>query len=378
MKILFVVAKYYPYVGGAELLFQRLAEGLVERGHKVTVLTARLKGSEKTEIFNGVQIERISLPLLENPLLFSVFAIRRVIKTAKGFEIIHTASNYSGLAAFIGAKLRRKKIVLTCHEVLGNRWRLAVSRKLLSWIYQTIERLIISLPFDQYVSISKATNKDLIALGIPPEKTEVIYCGVDRGEFDSMVGDNGRDTDIKLQHPGVDFIYLYYGRPGITKGLPYLIEAVPLVAKKIPSSKLVMVLSSSPAKEYQNVKKKILERCLEEKISLVPSFDQREDLFSYIAKADCIVIPSLTEGFGFTTVEASALDPVVVATTAGSIPEVIFGNHVLVEPANSEALAEGICQAFCGEFDHHTQKEFSWDKMVQSYNVVYQRMTAFE
>ena len=39
MKILFVTDYYYPHIGGVEKLFKSLAESLVEKGNKVSVIT---------------------------------------------------------------------------------------------------------------------------------------------------------------------------------------------------------------------------------------------------------------------------------------------------------------------------------------------------
>jgi len=45
-KILFITHLYYPSLGGAERVFQRLAEGLAARGHEVTVLTSDALSTE--------------------------------------------------------------------------------------------------------------------------------------------------------------------------------------------------------------------------------------------------------------------------------------------------------------------------------------------
>ena len=59
MKILFICENYYPHRGGAEVLFKKLAEGYVQRGHQVTILTHRLKNTPKKENVNGVVIRRV-------------------------------------------------------------------------------------------------------------------------------------------------------------------------------------------------------------------------------------------------------------------------------------------------------------------------------
>ena len=58
MKILLICENYYPHYGGAEILFKNLAEGLSRRGHEISVVTSYLKGTEKKEQLNNVDICR--------------------------------------------------------------------------------------------------------------------------------------------------------------------------------------------------------------------------------------------------------------------------------------------------------------------------------
>lgn len=59
MNIIFTVATYYPKTDGVQLVTQYQAEGLVKRGHKVTVITSKLNGSPDCEVHNGVKILRV-------------------------------------------------------------------------------------------------------------------------------------------------------------------------------------------------------------------------------------------------------------------------------------------------------------------------------
>lgn len=58
-------------------------------------------------------------------------------------------------------------------------------------------------------------------------------------------------------------------------------------------------------------------------------------------RADVFCLPSVQEGFGIVFLEAMAAGKPIVAARAAAIPEVVR-NGILVEPENSEALAEGI------------------------------------
>jgi len=55
MKVLFVLEYYSPHIGGAEVLFKNLCEGLTGKGHDVAVVTLRLPGTQAFEITNGVK-----------------------------------------------------------------------------------------------------------------------------------------------------------------------------------------------------------------------------------------------------------------------------------------------------------------------------------
>lgn len=66
----------------------------------------------------------------------------------------------------------------------------------------------------------------------------------------------------------------------------------------------------------------------------------------------------------------------VVATRAGSIPEIISGRHVLVEPDLPTAIAEGVIQISRGEWQETPLKTFSWDTMLDTYESLYREMLA--
>jgi glycosyltransferase involved in cell wall biosynthesis len=71
---------------------------------------------------------------------------------------------------------------------------------------------------------------------------------------------------------------------------------------------------------------------------------ERSDLGQVYPSFDIFVLPSLTEAMPMALLEAMAAGLPVVATTVGAVPEIIGNSNAgaLVEPGNSDALAEGI------------------------------------
>jgi len=68
------------------------------------------------------------------------------------------------------------------------------------------------------------------------------------------------------------------------------------------------------------------------------------------------------------------LDIPVVATRVGSIPEVISGRHVLVEPNSPKAIADGVVRIWQGQWEETQRKSFSWDDMIDTYEKIYKEL----
>ena len=68
------------------------------------------------------------------------------------------------------------------------------------------------------------------------------------------------------------------------------------------------------------------------------------ELIKKILNSAVVVVPSLTEGFGFTAAESSALGKPVLATSAGSLPEVIKHNNtgIIVRSNSINSLCKGM------------------------------------
>src|SRR3989344_947400 len=166
MKILFVCENYYPSKGGVETLFQNLTERLVKESHSVTILTHQLKGTSRRENVNGVNIIRI--PSWHSRYIFSFAAILPAIRLSRSFDVIQTTTFNGAFPAWVAAKWNHKPIVITVHEVWIGKWHLVTSfSKWKCKLHNFLERRVYALPYDLYICVSKATQKDLFQLNIP-------------------------------------------------------------------------------------------------------------------------------------------------------------------------------------------------------------------
>lgn len=364
MNILFVLENYHPHVGGVESVFKDLAEGLVRQGHRVIVVTHHLQGTARKETVNGVSIHRV--PCFDSRYWFTFMSLPTVFRFAKHADIIHTTTYNGAPPAWLASRLLGKPIIITVHEVLGKRWRtLSDGGQLGGLLHQFLERVILSLGFNNYVAVSRSTARQLAPL-VPEKKIKVVYNGLDYSFWDPASTD-GRRVRRQL---GTEkkFVALFYGRPGISKGLEVLVRALPAIIHNIPSFHVVAIMSRDKAYQKRVSMIHALARALgvEGHITFLRPVP-REDLPSYVAAADCVIVPSLSEGFGFAVAEASAMGKIVVASNVDSIPEVVSGKWVLFEAGNASSLAEAVMQAYHGRYNLTRLRRFALAANIQNY-----------
>ena len=366
MRILFILENYLPHVGGVETVFKNLTEGLAKKGHDVSILTHRLKSTEKSENINGVKVIRVNC--FHSRYWFSFFAIPKAIKFAKSADIIHTTTYNGSLPARIAARVCKKPSIITVHEILGRNWEEFGIGYLSAKFHQILERVITRLKFDEFVAVSESTKRQLVDCGVDEKKVNVVYNGVDYEHFDAKKYER-EEMRNKLK-VSKNFVYTFYGRPGISKGIEHLLRAVPEISKRIPDSKLMLMMSKSPENRYRYIMKLLKEIEIEEKILFLEPV-KHEELPKYLAASDCIVVPSLSEGFGYAVAESCALGIPVVASNTTSIPEVVSGKHVLVEPKNPQAIAKGVVQVFNKKYKIEKLKKFTIEENIKNYLKIY-------
>jgi len=363
MNILFVLENYYPHIGGVEVLFKVLAEGLAAKGHSVQVITHRVPGSAQDDELNGVKIHRVSVPMLASRHFFTFLAIPSIIRLGRTASVIQTTTFNAAPAAWLASRILGKKCIVTVHEVWIGKWpEYAGSSKL----FDFLERMIYALPFDKYVCVSNSTRRMLDERAHVKKNAVVIYNPVDYSHFERAKY-SGKLVRKKL-HLENDFVCLFHGRPGGSKGLEYLLRAMPLIKK----AKLVLILSRDKAYEarYEMMMTLIDHLKIRDRIVLLDPVPYKE-LPNYLLAADCIIVPSLSEGFGYSAAEACALGIPVVASNTTSLPEVVSGKFVLVKPMSPDAIAHGIRLVSEGKYNKTPLKRFSAEDAISSYEKLY-------
>jgi glycosyltransferase involved in cell wall biosynthesis len=204
---------------------------------------------------------------------------------------------------------------------------------------------------------------------------------------DEVVAEFGADPDrVRFVHPGipgsidgVDRVAPQTLPPGTSryvlaigtaeprKDLPGLVRAFDRLAPDHPEVALVL---AGPAGWGSDALDRSIAGSRSSARIVRTGYLSDERLRRVLCDAAVLAFPSFYEGFGFPPLEAMAVGVPVVATSVGSVPEVVGDGAVLVAPADPDALAGAIATVL--DDDHgrdalierglRRAEQFTWEK----------------
>jgi glycosyltransferase involved in cell wall biosynthesis len=135
------------------------------------------------------------------------------------------------------------------------------------------------------------------------------------------------------------------GRFSPEKGFDILLESFHTVIRKGYDLNLIIIGDGPERRKLEEI---IARRNMNDRVFL-PGYVAQAS--RYLKHFSVFVISSLTEGLPITLLEAMRAGVPVVSTRVGGIEEVIGGGSagILVDPCNSDKLAEGMCALICDD-----------------------------
>jgi phosphatidylinositol alpha-mannosyltransferase len=374
MRILMVSEHYFPHVGGISVHIHNLAAGLRRRGHSVDVLTTR----HSTRV-----LEPVSCPVEGG----SVYHIGRAVTVRAnsswaavavgldldreiedvldaGFDIVHIHGSVAPTLPLLAIRHARDRVLITLHSYGSNSRGYRFFRPLLK---PYMERL------DGVIGVSQAAI-DAVA-----------RCFT----FDYRIIPNGIDPEqfcpLRTKAPGFPVSgprLLFVGRFEPKKGLEYLLQALPVVKRRFPDFRLVIVGTGPLRHSYD----RYITPELRGNVSFAGVVNP-VDMPGYYLACDLFCAPSIgNESFGIVLLEAMATGKPVVASDIPGYREVVTPGEdgILVPPRSPEALAQAIIRAL--EDDDLRLKlrsnglrkvrDYTWDSVAGQVENYYEELVA--
>lgn len=363
-KILIVLYYYDPYVSGVSVYAKRLATELVEKGHKVRILTTCFKdGLPRFEIVNGVEIQRCAVLFSAGKGVISPELSIRAIRLSYSFDVVnyHLPFAEAGLAMLF---MPRRKIFTTyqCDINLGRGFLNTLIEKLSirgMWLALFLSRKIIVLSID-YFQKSKMNYFIYKAVEVSPPITTSDFEKQDISE------------DI-LSRFGVDLSTYkigFVGRIVFEKGIQYLLEAIPIIEREMHGREFIILIAG----DYTNIAGGSIKKELDVYLEKYPQrirftgFLSEQELVQFYSLIDVLVLPSIDplEAFGMVQIEAMCCGcPVIASDMPGvRVPVTRTNFGYLVPIKNPQAIADKIIMTIESDLRHNTFKRTDWDSAM--------------
>jgi len=321
-----------------------LARSLTRQGMRVGVLAPHETGAPLREQMQGVCVRRFryfvprwqrlayggGIPTnlreswvarAQTPFFLAAFWLG-ALRMARRSRVLHCQWTISGLVGYLATRWIRRPVVLT---VRGSDFHLA-SNGLGAIVNRFVYRRMSSV-----LTVSEDLARQIGYMGVDAQRLHVVTNGVDE-RFRPADGAVARK---ELELPGDGVIVLFVGLLVQVKGLDHLLDAL----RQLTDLPVRCVLvGDGPLREHLGNRART--EGLGERVQFAGQCSAAT-IPAWMAAADILVLPSLSEGRPNVVLEAHACGLPVVATNVGGTPELLEDgvNGLLVPVGDSDALA---------------------------------------
>jgi glycosyltransferase involved in cell wall biosynthesis len=328
-----VIERYFPFVAGAEKQVQARIPPLAQRGVNTVVVTRLERGATARSIVNGAPVQRIAVSgnRVLKSLLFTLGALLFLIRHRNRIDVVHACSLYSPATVALLAKLLLGiPAVVEVHNG-GPLGEFATLRSVRFGVYRmrVLARLV-----DTFVALSDEIERGLRGIGVPNDRIARIANGVDVSRFQPPSASHRSALRAEL-HLSNRRVALFVGRLEPMKGVDSLLDAWSTVRHAVPDPLLLVVGDGALRAALQA-----------RSVPDVRFAGLVDDPLPYMHAADCLVLPSLSEGMPVVLLEAMATGLPCVATAIGGTVDVLRPDvdGWLIGPNDTAALAAVLVQ----------------------------------
>jgi glycosyltransferase involved in cell wall biosynthesis len=349
---------------GAEKQMVLLARGLPRDRFRVEVATLTRHGP----LLGELQAEGIPVAAIGKRLKLDPWAFCRLVRFLKAgcYDVLHTWIFAANTYGRVAARVARVPIVVTS-EMAVDLWKGPIERRV---------DLALAGWCDRLVGNSRAVVEFYRELGVPQDRLQLIYSGIDELEPPVV---NCAQLRVEFGFPPESPLVLFAGRLADQKRVDDLLKALDLLQHVQPDLR-TLIAGDGP-----------LRRQLEEMAGQFELHDRvrflghRDDVPTLIAAADVVVLPSAYEGLPNLLLEAMRFRKPVVATAAPGTTEAVVAGQtgILVPIGQPPQLARAIRDLIrdpdlarrLGEAGRaHVETHFRLSEMIDRFATLYEEL----
>jgi UDP-glucose:(heptosyl)LPS alpha-1,3-glucosyltransferase len=360
MKIA-VLVKSFILAGGVERYAVELTLQLIKRGHEIHLYTRRADERFIDGIECVIVPNRCNFSSAANSLSFAREAAR--LLDGKEYDIIHshergylqdvltlhTFSYKSGLQKY--SFLRQMDMTLLSYR---------------SWIYLWVEKR--QMATSRLVSVSDLIREDIRKNYNRSDGVHVIPPGVDTNLFHpAWIAAHRKRLREEARIDPDELVVLFVGSEFRRKGLDLLIPAIS------PGMLLIVVGQGERLEHYNKLAADYGVRNRVRFVGLIES-----DIRKFYAIADVVALPSLSDAFGMSVLEAMACGiPAVTSPRAGNSSLISHGKNGFIVSDSAEIatsltrLLEPSLRRGLGVAARKSAENHSWERVADAYESVF-------
>ena len=357
MKIALVSPYSFRHPGGVPEHLIHLQQEFTRLGHDVTIIAPRASGGGIRRSPGRIEIGRaISTPAggSRARLTFDVTLYNRVkrIMRQERFDVVHLHEPMMPVLPYLVLLNSTAINVATYHAFRTvNHWY-TLFRPYMRFVMRRLDaRIAVSEPARAYVSQYFEGHYDIVPNGIDVEHYgDAVVPFPWAADGTRRILFVGRFTDSR-------------------KGFKYLLRALPLVQKRFPGTRLIVVGTGDPEKFAGE-----MERYGITGIEFT-GYVSHDDKARYLASCEVVCFPSTrNESFGLVLTEAMASGKPVVASDIPGYASVLTNDRegLLVPPQDEVALAGALCEILAypargarfGQQGRQTAVQYAWNSVA--------------
>jgi glycogen synthase len=340
LRIGFFVYEYPPQlVGGLGTYAEYITHEFVDLGHDVSVFALNNNGLQTREIMKGVEVHRPLIADASN--VWPFFVVDDLKKWGTNIKLFNDIFIYNILSAtkFINDLIKKEKYkfdIVCCHDWLSSTAGLIIKNETqipvvfhthsTEWgrsggtgseVVSHFERAM-SQNSDKIITVSHVMKEDLTKHGWDSSKISVVWNGVDPKRYDPAKVQKQDISTIRKQYriPDDWNMLLFVGRLAWVKGVRNLLQAMPLVLKEYPNTKLVIL---GKGEEQGDIEETANRLNIENNVVYRFDFVSETERILHYAASDICIFPSIYEPFGIVSLEAMAMEKPVVVGAHGVV-----------------------------------------------------------